>query len=32
MSKMEESEMAGSHWELNPGHLACADSALPLSI
>ena len=29
--KIEESEKAGSHWELNPGHLACAASALPLS-
>ena len=27
----EESERAGSHWELNPGHLACAASALSLS-
>ena len=29
--KIEESEKAGSHWEYNPGHLACAASALPLS-
>ena len=26
-----ESEKAASHWELNPGHLVCAASALPLS-
>ena len=25
------SEMPGSHWELNLGHLTCAASALPLS-
>ena len=30
-AKIEESEKAGSRWELNPGHLACAASALPLS-
>ena len=24
-------EIAGSHWELNLGHLTCAASALPLS-
>ena len=29
--KLEESEKAGSHQELNLGHLACAASALPLS-
>ena len=29
--KIEESEKAGSHRELNPGHLACATSALPPS-
>ena len=29
--KIEESEKAGSRWELNPGHLACTTSALPLS-
>ena len=29
-AKIEESEKAGSHQELNPGHLACAASALPL--
>ena len=29
--KIEESEKAGSHLESNPGHLACAASALPLS-
>ena len=28
--KIEESEKASSHRELNPGHLACAASALPL--
>ena len=28
---IEESEKAGSRWESNPGHLACAASALPLS-
>ena len=30
-AKIEESEKAGSRLELNPGHLACAASALPLS-
>ena len=30
-AKIEESEKAGSCWESNPGHLACAASALPLS-
>ena len=30
-AKIEESEKAGSHWELNPGHLACTTNALPLS-
>ena len=30
-AEIEESEKAGSHWESNPGHLACAASALPLS-
>ena len=30
-AKIEESEKAGSHRESNPGHLACAASALPLS-
>ena len=30
-AKIEESEKAGSRWESNPGHLACAASALPLS-
>ena len=30
-AKIEESEKAGSHQELNPGHLACAANALPLS-
>ena len=29
--KIEKSTNAGSHRELNPGHLACAASALPLS-
>ena len=29
--KIEESEKAGSRQESNPGHLACAASALPLS-
>ena len=29
--KIEKSEKVGSCWELNPGHLACAASALPLS-
>ena len=29
--KIEEGEKAGSPQELNPGHLACASSALPLS-
>ena len=29
--KIAESEKAASHWESNPGHLACAASALPLS-
>ena len=29
--KLEESEKASSHQESNPGHLACAASALPLS-
>ena len=28
-AKIEESEKAGSHLESNPGHLACAASALP---
>ena len=28
---MEESEKAGSRRKSNPGHLACAASALPLS-
>ena len=28
---MEESQKVSSHWESNPGHLACAASALPLS-
>ena len=30
-AKIEESEKAGSRRESNPGHLACAASALPLS-
>ena len=30
-AKIEESEKAGSHWELNPGHQARAASTLPLS-
>ena len=30
-AKIEESEKAGSHRESNPGHLACAASALPLT-
>ena len=30
-AKIEESEKAGSRWELNPGHLTCVASALPLS-
>ena len=30
-AKIEESEKAGSCRESNPGHLACAASALPLS-
>ena len=30
-TKVEKSEKAGSRRELNPGHLACAASALPLS-
>ena len=30
-AKIEESEKAGSYQELNPGHLACAASALPLN-
>ena len=30
-AKIEESEKAGSRQESNPGHLACAASALPLS-
>ena len=30
-AKIEESEKAGSRWESNPGHLACAASTLPLS-
>ena len=29
--KIEESEKASSRRELNPGHLACAASALPLT-
>ena len=28
--KIEESEKADSHWEVNPGHLACACSGLLL--
>ena len=31
MRQIEESEKAGSHWELNLGNLACATSTLPLS-
>ena len=30
-AKIVESNKAGSHWESEPGHLACAASALPLS-
>ena len=30
-AQIEESEKASSHRESNPGHLACAASALPLS-
>ena len=30
-AKVEKSEKAGSRRELNPGHLTCAASALPLS-
>ena len=30
-AKIEESEKAGSCRKTNPGHLACAASALPLS-
>ena len=30
-AKIEESEKAKSHRELNPGHLACAASTLPLN-
>ena len=30
-AKIKESEKAGSHQQLNPGHLACAANALPLS-
>ena len=31
-AKIEESEKAGSHKKLNPRHLACAASALPLRL
>ena len=31
VAKIEESDKAGGHQELNPGHLAWATSALPLS-